>query len=170
MAFIITTGLLCGTLTCGWACPVGFIQDILHAPRLKEIRVTNKLKVFKYFALLLGILAIFFELRFNFLSKRGIGVFHEVTIIGGGLLLATAIFVKRPFCRMLCPLGFIYGKLNKISPIKVALDKNKCLACGRCNSVCVADIRPVEEANGDLCAKCFNCAKVCSRKDFSRAY
>ena len=25
------TGLLFGTLTCGWACPVGFIQDVLHA-------------------------------------------------------------------------------------------------------------------------------------------
>jgi polyferredoxin len=164
LSIILITGLVFGTLVCGWACPVGFIQDIFHAPRLKEIKVSNKFKAFRYFTLLLGVVLIFLELRFNFLSKRGIGVFHEVTIIGGGLLLTTAIFVKRPFCRILCPLGLIYGKLNKVSPIKVMLNKNKCSACGECNKVCISDINPVKEVNSVLCAKCFNCLKVCEHR------
>lgn len=161
---IIATGLIFGTLFCGWACPVGFIQDIFNAPRLKEIKVDNKWKSVRYLSLLLGLMAIFLELRFNFLSRRGIGVFNEITIIAGGLLLATAIFIKRPFCRILCPLGLIYGKLNRVSPIKVSLDKNKCLACGECNKVCISELEPIQEVNGDLCAKCFNCLRVCQSK------
>jgi ferredoxin-type protein NapH len=161
LAIVVITGLVFGTLACGWACPVGFVQDVLHSPRLKEIRITNKLKVLRYFTLLLSIVLVFLELRFNFLSRRGIGVFHEMTVIGGALLLTTAIFIKRPFCRMLCPLGLIYGKLNKLSPIRVPLDKHKCTSCGACDKVCISDIKPAQDVNGDLCAKCYNCLKVC---------
>lgn len=164
LALILITGLVFGSLFCGWACPVGFIQDIAHAPRIRELKVTNKLKKVRYLSLLAGILLIFFELRFHSLSRRGIGVFHEAIIIGGGLFLASAIFLKRPICRILCPLGLIYGKLNRISPIKVALQKDKCLACKQCDKVCVSEIKPVKEVNEDLCAKCFNCAKICRGK------
>lgn len=161
LSIVLIIGLIFGALFCGWACPIGFIQEILHAPRLKEIRVNNKFKAFRYPVLFLSAVLIFLELRFNFLTKKGIGVFHEVTLILGGLLLTTAIFIKRPFCRILCPLGFIYGKLNKISPVRVALNKNKCSACGKCNEVCISGLKPAREVNGSLCAKCFNCVKIC---------
>jgi len=160
---VTITGLLFGTLACGWACPVGFIQDIFHAARFKEIKISNKFKIARYLALFLGAFLVFLELRYNFLSRRGIGIFHEATIIGGTLLLATAIFVKRPFCRILCPLGLIYGKFNRTSPVKAALDKNKCSACGECNKVCISDLEPIKEINGDLCTKCFNCVKICEK-------
>jgi len=163
MILITITGLVFGTLVCGWACPVGFIQDVFHAPRLKEIRITNKLKSIRYFTLFLGIVLVFLELRYNFFSKREIGIFHEITIIGGVMLLATAIFLKRPFCHLFCPLGLIYGKLNKISPFKVGLDKNLCSACGTCDKACVSDLKPSQEVNGDLCVKCFNCLKICDQ-------
>lgn len=161
LALIGIIGLVFGTLFCGWACPVGFIQDAFHAFLLKEIRISNKLKLFRYFTLFLTIVLIFLELQYNFFSKKGIGVFNEAVIIGGGLLLTTAIFIKRPFCRILCPLGFIYGKLNKFSLVKVALDKNKCLACGKCDKSCITDLKPIKGVNGELCVKCFNCLTVC---------
>jgi len=129
----------------------------------KEVRITNKLKSIRYFTLFLGIVLIFLESRFNFFSKRGIGIFHEITIIGGGMLLVTAIFFKRPFCRLFCPLGLIYGRLNKISPLRVGLGKNLCLACGACDKACISDIKPSREVNGDLCVKCFNCLKICDQ-------
>ncbi len=169
LAFIGIIGLTMGTLLCGWACPVGFIQDIFQAPRFKEIKVTDKLKLVRYFALALGVLLVFLELRFHFLSRRGIGVFNETTIITGGLLLFTAaLFIKRPCCRVLCPLGLIYGKLNKVSPIKVALDTDKCSACGECRKVCVSGINPIKQVNADLCSKCFNCLKVCPQRGKER--
>jgi len=164
LAFIMGTGLVLGTLVCGWACPVGFIQDIFHTLRFKEIKITNKWKETRYFTLFLSVLLIFLELRFGFFSKRGMGVFHEVTIIGGGLLLFSTFFIKRSFCRFLCPLGLIYGKLNKFSPVKVALDKNKCSSCGECHKVCVSDLKPIKEVNRDLCVKCYNCSRICRQR------
>jgi len=166
LILIAITGLVFGTLSCGWACPVGFIQDIFHAPRLREIKVPDKLKVSRYPALFLSVLLLFLELRFNFFSRRGIGVFHEITIIGGILLLATAIFTKRPFCRLFCPLGLIYGTLNKISHVRIVLDRDKCSACGECSKLCISDLNPVKEVNGGLCAKCFNCVKACRKKEW----
>jgi polyferredoxin len=108
-------------------------------------------------------LLIFLELRFNFLSLRGISVFHKSTVIMGILILIFAVVAKRPFCRLLCPLGAIYGKLNKISPLRVNLNKNLCTACGKCSKVCIDDIEPTRDVNADLCVKCFNCQKACAQ-------
>jgi len=163
-ASIIVTGLVLGTLSCGWACPVGFIQDVLRSCGLSEVKIPNKFKIFRYFTLFLAVLLLFMELRFHFFSSRGIELFNGFVIIGGAILLTMALFIKRPFCRLLCPLGLIYGKLNKLSPIKAVLNLKECVACGKCSKVCINDINPVKEINGDLCAKCFNCVKVCPQR------
>ena len=162
LILISIVGLGFGTLSCGWACPVGLIQDILQTLRIKKIKIPNKFKAIRYLVLFITALLIFLELRFRLLTKSGVGIFQGYTIMLGFLLLTFAIFIKRPLCRILCPLGLIYGKLNKISPFKVHLDKKICLTCGNCNKVCISDVEPFKESNGDLCAKCFNCKKVCS--------
>ena len=154
-------GLVFGTLTCGWACPIGFLQDLFNTPRLKNFKIPDSFKVVRYIVLFLTILLVILELNFHFLSKMGLALFHKFTIMGGILLLIVAVFTKRPLCKVLCPLGIIYGKLNKISPIKVGLDRKKCRDCGKCNKVCITDVQPVTEVNGELCAKCYSCKKVC---------
>lgn len=154
-------GILLGTLTCGWVCPVGFIQDLLNTSRIKKIKLPNNIKMIRYIILAILALAIFLELDSRFFSKRGMTLFNDLAIVSGFLFLFSAFFINRPFCRMLCPIGFVYGKLNKISPIKVVL--NRCKGCGECNKVCVVGIKPVNEVNSDLCVKCFNCHKVCNQ-------
>ena len=164
IASIGIIGLLFGTLTCGWACPVGFIQDILNSLKIKNIRISNSFKSLRIIVFILLTMLIFLELSNHSLSRLGIGLFSEFVVIGGGLFLLISIFIKRPFCRFLCPLGFVFGKLNKISPIKVILNRKHCVSCGKCNNVCIVDIKPSAEVNGDLCMKCFNCKKVCESK------
>ncbi|MFH1768199.1 MAG: 4Fe-4S binding protein [Candidatus Omnitrophota bacterium] len=207
LGLIAVGGFLFGTLTCGWACPVGFLQDILHMAPVKKLRLPRNFSRFRYLAL--GMLAVIFllEVFFHFFSKRGIGIFNLYFLIAGNLLLLVSIVIKRFFCKVLCPIGLIYGKLNKLSPLKVRLDKEHCKGCRRCSSVCVTGmephvhargtyhfdgipyhvstwggipmtektaihpracpwssgigIKPLNDVNGDLCAKCFNCRKVC---------
>jgi ferredoxin-type protein NapH len=160
---IAAIGFIFGTLGCGWACPIGFLQDFLHAGGVREIKISNNLRIIRWLSLLIVVVLFFLELHYGLLSSRGIGVFHEFAIIAGCLFLLTAILVKRPFCRVLCPLGLVYGLMNKISPVKVRLDKDKCTVCLRCAEVCVSSLNPAEEVNTDLCVKCFNCRRECNR-------
>ncbi|MEW6102108.1 MAG: 4Fe-4S binding protein [Candidatus Omnitrophota bacterium] len=165
LIFIALIGAVFGAMGCGWVCPGGFIQDNLHALCPREFRISIKLKRLRLAALLLVIILIYLELAFNIFSSRGVIISHDdlITILVVDLFLILALFAKRPFCRFLCPLGFIYGKMNKIAPARVNLDIEKCLKCGNCRKVCPVGLKPNEEVNTELCIKCFNCAKACPR-------
>ena len=158
----IFTGVVLGTLTCGWACPVGFFQDIINSVKIRNFKISNKFSLIRYFILTVCISLIFLEIKYKFLTYKGIGVFNIFTVGAGSLIILLALFIKRPFCRFLCPVGLIYGKFNKISAVKVKLDRNTCTACVRCSLVCVSDLVPLKEVNSDQCVKCFNCVKVCN--------
>lgn len=162
IALVFLIGLLFGSLACGWACPVGFIQDVLRSLNSTELKIPRGLNRVRGAVFFLVFLAIILELRFNFFSLRGIGMFHQFTIAAGILLLGLAIFIKRPLCRLFCPLGYIYGKLNRISLVKVRLlEGKKCTACLECVDRCIAGIKPMHEVNKDSCVKCFHCKKAC---------
>ncbi len=161
--FVIVIGIVFGSLSCGWICPVGFVQDVFRSSRFREFKIKNSLSIFRYFILALSILLVVLELRYNFLTRQGIGLFQETTIFVGMALLLLSIFIRRPLCRFLCPLGLLYGKLNKISLIRVKLNSNNCTNCKYCSRSCVMQLNPQSEVNGQLCVKCFNCGKVCRK-------
>ena len=83
------TGALCGRFVCGWLCPFGFVQDLLHKiPFPKKIRVfpgERLLRKLKYV-----IFAVFVLLLPLFL----------VDIIGQG---------QPYFCKLICPAGTLEG-------------------------------------------------------------
>lgn len=163
LSVIAVVGGVLGSLSCGWVCPVGFVQDLLHASSLRksQLRIPEKTKVLRYAALVLLVLLILLEARTGTFSKRGIDVLHPVVIYGGAALLAIAYFTRRPFCKLFCPLGLIFGKLNKISLLKV--DLGRCVRCGACQGACAMGIDPSEDANRDLCIKCYHCVAICKR-------
>ena len=75
-----------------------------------------------------------------------------------GSILLMSIFVFRPFCRFICPLGAIYGFFNRYALTGIAVDKNKCVHCGRCAAVCKSD---VTLAGDKECISCGECVDVC---------
>lgn len=157
------TGVILGTLGCGWACPIGFIQELFTraSPFKNKIKIPESFKSGRYLSLIILSLLIYIELQFRYFSNLGLNVINEPVIFGGTILLAAAFFIKRPFCKVLCPLGLIYGKLNKFSPIRVKL--NECSGCQKCIEGCINNINPPSRSNGDLCAKCFNCQVICNK-------
>ena len=68
------------------------------------------------------------------------------------------VFMYRPFCRFLCPLGAIYGFFNKIAFLGVKVDKVKCTDCGLCVKNCQMDVKCVGDHE---CIHCGKCMKVC---------
>jgi ferredoxin-type protein NapH len=160
IALVVVIGLIFGSLVCGWACPLGFMQELLGSGKFKKIRLPESLKVLRLPILAVVIGLVFLEWQSHFFSHRGLSLFNEAVFVAGGLVLLASFFINRPFCRI-CPLGMIYGWFNRFSPVTVRLNKEKCAGCGACLRVCPVDIEPTKKVNGELCIKCFNCRKVC---------
>ena len=89
-----------------------------------------------------------------------VGKYFFIKMIILLILLASFLFIRRPFCRFLCPLGAIYGILNKFSIFKMQVN-DKCISCDKCYKVCPMEIKIYENPNGENCIRCLDCIKVC---------
>lgn len=82
-------------------------------------------------------------------------------------LLALAILVSiilyRPFCKCICPLGAVYAGFNRFFLYKLQIDKNKCVNCGLCVSVCKMGVDPIKETNSGECIRCGDCVRQCRK-------
>ena len=87
-----------------------------------------------------------------------------VVIIAGALaLVVLPLFKGRMVCDRFCPVGALLGVAAQAGGKSAAIDAEKCVACGRCGSVC-----PVQcvDAKGktiaaDRCLACGECVRVC---------
>ena len=90
LGIIMLYGIIFGRWICGWLCPFGLLQDLLHkirTPKLKKSRVTRVLSFFKYV-----ILAVF------------------VFILP--LIYMLRDFPLPAFCKYICPAGTFGGALG----------------------------------------------------------
>ncbi|WP_040329726.1 4Fe-4S binding protein [Clostridium ihumii] len=77
------------------------------------------------------------------------------------VIVVLSIFIYRPFCRYICPLGALYSLFNKISFYKYKIDKNKCTGCNACTNKCKINIEIHENPNSLECIRCGQCIKIC---------
>ena len=77
------------------------------------------------------------------------------------VVLAGAVLIPRFFCRYLCPLGAIYSLFNRFSFYQMSLDKDKCVSCKRCESVCPMAVDVRADINGAECIRCGRCKAAC---------
>lgn len=87
------------------------------------------------------------------------------------VIILSAVFICRSFCRFICPLGAVYSLFAPVALLGIAVDDNACTNCGRCVKACKMDIKKV----GDMeCVQCGECIQECSlrairwKKPFSR--
>ena len=186
IGIILLYGLLFGRWICGFLCPFGLIQDLLHkikTPKLGKSRVTRVLSYFKY--VILVFFAIIFPLIYagyefplpgfcKYICPAGtlegaVGLLstpENENMLGmlGPLftwkfLLMVVFLVGCVFIyRFFCPLGAIYGLFNRISLVGVKLDREVCTDCGLCVGKCKMDIRRVGDQE---CIQCGECVSVC---------
>lgn len=75
------------------------------------------------------------------------------------VILISACFLYRSFCRFLCPLGAIYSLFAPVALLGVTIDRETCTDCGRCVRSCKMDVRQVGDRE---CIQCGECMKECN--------
>ncbi|MBR6401238.1 MAG: 4Fe-4S binding protein [Firmicutes bacterium] len=86
------------------------------------------------------------------------------------LTLAASMMIYRPFCRYICPLGAFYALFQKISFTRLALDKSRCIDCGRCTAVCKMGVNVTHDPNSAECIRCGECVSACPEKALHFGY
>jgi polyferredoxin len=80
------------------------------------------------------------------------------------LLALTALaclFIYRPFCKYICPLGAFYALFNRISLMRMELNENSCVHCRKCMVSCPMQVDVLKNINSAECIRCGKCAQVC---------
>ena len=80
------------------------------------------------------------------------------------IIILASVVIYRPFCKYICPLGAFYALFQRISLLRMAFDKEKCVSCGACSNVCKMNVDPTQKPNSAECIRCSECVKVCPKK------
>jgi polyferredoxin len=183
VGLLVLAAAVFGSLICGWACPFGFLQDLLGkipTPRFDLPKWTAHLR----YAVLIG--AVFLVPYFfgkdhplfvcRFCPAGGLEAAVpsmtsqalagqqvvwpnalKVTILV--LFLVAIFFMRRPWCRILCPLGAIFSLFNRVSVFFLRLNPDKCTHCERCHKLCEFGIEPEKSPNDLRCVRCLECTR-----------
>ena len=193
VGLILFFGTLLGRLICGFLCPFGFLQDLLHKIpfplKLKKFRADRSLRFLKYIILVVLVIVLpicikltpFFckyvcpsgTLAGILLALRDHSLFQAFgklftwKFIILCIVVFSSVIIARPFCKYLCPLGAIYAPLNKVSLYRMQCDPAKCISCGKCSAVCDMCVDPTRDANSTECIRCQKCVHECPTKAIS---
>ena len=100
--------------------------------------------------------------------QKAIGLLFYWKFIIMLFIVVEAIFIYRPFCKYLCPLGAFYSLFNRISFYRLHVDKNKCTDCGTCAKTCKMAVNPLKNINSTECIRCGECIANCPSDAISR--
>ena len=76
-------------------------------------------------------------------------------------IIVLSVLLYRPFCKYLCPLGAMYGLLNRVSLYRMELDGEHCTGCRACERVCPMGVKVTENVNSAECIRCGRCREKC---------
>lgn len=174
--------LLLGRVICGFLCPMGLLQDVVHGIRQKA-RVEGVAMTDKMYAALTPVkwMMVFLLLGLSFLGGNFCNFCPLVAvspILAGiqtslyfsGFFMIFALigsFFKRRFFCLICPLGVLLGLLHKITPFRIKKDCTACTECGACYEACPMGIRQIytEREKTDVtdmnCILCGECIRKC---------
>lgn len=187
LGFLGLVGLSIGRMACGWVCPFGFLQELLHKAPTRKWRVPPYFKYFKYGVLVFVAMLLPYltgETWFSKLCPAGTltagipwifwnpanpttglpvlptapGVQYVIAVLILVGFLIWFVFSRRPFCKAVCPLGAIFALFNGASLVKLEVAEN-CDGCHVCNTSCPMDLVVPLEINSGECIRCLECTR-----------
>lgn len=186
LGVLVLAGAVGGSLLCGWACPFGFLQDLIGKCTRSKIELPGWVGYGRY-----GVLAGLVILLPLFLGYTGVpydeqtvsicrvcpagaleaGLPYSIrsvwtggvwlmswykSVILAGFILA-ALWVDRPWCRVLCPLGGWLALFNRWSLFHLRFSAPACVECNLCRTRCRYGVNVDQAVNVSGCIRCLEC-------------
>ncbi|MGV9199356.1 MAG: 4Fe-4S binding protein, partial [Promethearchaeia archaeon] len=186
LSILLLSSLIVGRIFCGFACPVGALQELISKFKFKSnVEKQEKVKTYGnvsqkkantirwsflivsiFMSLILGfplLQLINPFLGFSFLRVESptllMAFFPLITLIS---VIFLSIFIYRPYCRFLCPFGALASLISRYSKYKYKRSPY-CTDCELCEKIC-----PTEEASREStkeeCYYCGRCMEVCPQR------
>jgi polyferredoxin len=179
---LAVAGAVLGSFVCGWACPFGFLQDLVARIPTRKFALPAWLGYGRYGVLGVFVLAIPYlfgeqhPLFFCRLCPAGaveaaLPNTARLALAGEAIVWPTAakvvilvlislamLFTWRPWCTVFCPLGGIYALCNRVSFLFLRFHQDRCQECDLCRSLCRGGGRPERRIDSLRCVRCLECA------------
>ena len=183
---LLLVGAAGGSIVCGWACPFGFVQDLLGKIVPRKFSLPGWVGYTRYAVLvglvlllpiILGFKGIPFEEQAISICRlcpagaleAGVPYSVQGLVAGKGwamsgfktgillVFLAAALFIHRPWCRIFCPLGGFLSLFNRFSLFHLRFNPKECVECNLCRSRCSMGVKVDEAVNVSGCIRCLEC-------------
>jgi ferredoxin-type protein NapH len=182
-------GSFVGRMVCGWACPFGLFQELLHKIPSPKFGVPRPLRFLKYglLAFMVVIMPLFAVSEFGMGDPWFCKYFCPAGTLEAGLpmlllqpglreivgvlffsklfilivFLVWSVLASRPFCRTSCPLGAFYALFSRVKLVKLQLNESRCNQCEACHQVCPMGVKFNQSPDDAECITCLACQKIC---------
>lgn len=174
-----------GRSFCAWMCPLGTAQEVLFSLRSRKYRMRHQVPKFydrrlafiKYVVLAITLVTSILGIGWIYIlacPMNALAMLPRIAVPGLLLLaviLVSAFFLERAWCRFLCPYGAIMnvfewiGNAVGIKRRKIKRNLERCTDCGVCNLYCPMniDLLADEYVHDPNCIQCGLCAQKCPK-------
>lgn len=198
IGFLTMVGSLVGRLPCGWLCPFGLLQELIHQKKWAKFTLPPFLTYFRYLVLLFFVLF----LPLWVVDEFGLGqtwfcrwICPAGTLEAGLplilldkslrsqiafmftwkmiillLFIGLMLFIHRAFCRTACPLGAFWGLFNRASFFQITINEAHCTQCLNCQQSCPVNLDPSRSPNSPDCIRCLRCLDACPQGALSYTF
>ena len=164
----VVLALVMGRLFCGYICPFGAAQELLHIRKWaikipsRWMNVLSKLRYVLLVYLIGRVLVTGTAILQDYSPFKPLFSWGGTPLAIGvtALFALLSIFLYRPFCRTLCPLGAFLSLLSRFSIFRIRANTS-CVSCNLCTKECPNGAIDGGTVDASECLLCGECTGIC---------